>query len=433
MNTAYPPPRPLLAAIAFAAVLLAGCGTPVARSVVVANLAQEEAANQLLLLNIARAQARMPMHFSQIGQLRAAPAHWPLGLPTVALELPFGGDADEAYKLSLGNDSQSPVDVTALGSQEFMRGLTAPVDLGLVAYFASQGWPTALLLHLFVESVSIVDGQGQPLVRVRNDPGSDGWHRFRLFVEDAAACDLVGAEADDGPDKLSSVVDAVSVREGVEVGKADFDLEEVRGAGGAVRYQLTKSGTAAVLQLKLPPAAPDKAKAACARALAERWETGDAPARPAEGASAPQTRTMRPAKVARPKPAATRAGDGAALVFVPRSPESALYYLGQLSRAQNSRWDGWVKENGGTGPLTVPVGHCHRAVLFRMAKAADGEEQAVTVDYQGRRWSVRPANDGPCEDELDRSTQALSLMALVLGLQDKGTEPPGVRNVRVLR
>lgn len=422
------PSWPLAAALCCLA-LLAGCGTPVARSVVAANLAQEEAANQLLLLNIARAQARMPMHFSQIGQLRAAPAHWPLGVPTVGLELPFGGASTAAYTLSLGNDSQSPVDVTALGNQEFVRGLTAPVDLGLVAYFASQGWPTALLLHLFVESVSIVDGEGQALVRVRNDPGSGGWRRFRLFVEDAAACDLVGADADDGPGKLSSVVNVVSVREGVEVGKAGFDLEELTEAGAPVRYQLTKTDKVAVLKLKMPPAATDEVKAACARALGERWGApADKPP-----AQEPQARTMRPAKVAQNKPAAQPSSEGSALVFVPRSPESALYYLGQLSRAQNSRWDGWATENGSAGPLTLPAGHCHRAVLFRMAEAEVGEMSAVAVDYQGRRYGVRAGNDGPCNALLDRSTQALSLMALVLGLQDKGTEPPGVRNVRVLR
>ena len=178
-----------------ATLLLAGCSTPIARSVVQANLAQEQAANQLLLLNIARAHERMPMHFSQIGQIRAAPGGWGLGLPSLELELPFGGEASRAYTLTAGNEGQTPVDVSALYNQEFMRGITTPVTADTVAYFANQGWPTAMLMHLFFESITTVGADDKVIDRIVNNPGGPGYGRFRDVVKNAAGCELA-AEAD---------------------------------------------------------------------------------------------------------------------------------------------------------------------------------------------------------------------------------------------
>ncbi|WEF31366.1 hypothetical protein [Pseudoduganella chitinolytica] len=54
--------------------LLAGCAGPLTQSAITSNLVQEDAHNAYLVLNIARAYERMPMHFTQVNMVRAGRA-----------------------------------------------------------------------------------------------------------------------------------------------------------------------------------------------------------------------------------------------------------------------------------------------------------------------------------------------------------------------
>ena len=69
--------------------VLAGCASTgqLANTAVKANVAQEQAHNELLVLNILRAYERKPMHFTQISAVRLSPG---IGNPTFSLSIPFG-------------------------------------------------------------------------------------------------------------------------------------------------------------------------------------------------------------------------------------------------------------------------------------------------------------------------------------------------------
>ena len=58
---------------------------------------------------------------------------------------------------------------------------------------------------------------------------------------------------------------------------------------------------------------------------------------------------------------------------------------------------------------------------------------AVSVDYAGQKFWIPKYRYVEPPGLQDRSVMTLSLLMLVIGLQDKGTEPPAVNNVRVLR
>lgn len=433
-----------LAALATAA-LLAGCATPIARSVVQANLAQEQAANRLLLLNIARAHERMPMHFSQIGQIRSAPGGWGLGVPSLSLELPFGGAATPEYKLTAGNEGASPADVTALTSQEFMRGITTPVTADTLAYFLNQGWTPQMLLHLFLESVAVTNRHGQ-FVQLRNDPGEDGHAAFSDFVDATAECDIDVDSKEGEKDFLSTPVTTVGVRDGVAAAKAELRIVPVAAPAGAApvvaalqHYRLAQVPSTAVLQFKLR--AGGKGSWLCA--LPPQPNADGSTPSPTATSAGTQSQTAsagrrlsltnnKPAVPSRPMPQAGRAAAPATVQaaplgeesFVLRSPQSMLYYLGQLSRAQNG------KRGGLAEPLKI-TSDGSKAVLFDMRRNADAGQALVEVDYAGKRFSVH--GDGPEEKDKDRSSTVLSLMLLILGLQDKGTESPGTSSVRLVR
>jgi hypothetical protein len=465
-------PTACISTLGLAVLALSGCSTPIAGSVVQSNLAQEEAANQLLVLNIARAHERMPMHFSQMGQIRSGPAGWSLGVPSIGLDLPFGGAAESKFGLTLGAEGQTPVDVTPLNGQEFMRGMTKAIDPELLNFFAKQGWPSAMLMHLFIESVDIVDAKGRVTDRLVNNPGSRSFGRFEGFVKAAATCDLaLGVKS--STNFYSSMESRISAADGAAAKAASLVVLDVDGEGNEtdkrekkVGVRLAEVSDARAVRLVAPPKD--------AGDLAQEWRRAQVPADggakvndcltgpkinglgqfptdvPEQEKQDMAARNPKLAELlaklspvqelrykaaestlARRRDANAKAGKEEPepefeLQFVTRAPQSILYYLGELSRVQNG---GWGK------PLTIDLPGNSRGILFQMKNSTVEGQPAVAVKYGGQTFWVPKAKGGaPGSTEVqDRSVMTLSLMTLMLGLQDKGTEAPRISNVRVLR
>lgn len=82
-----------------------------------------------------------------------------------------------------------------------------------------------------------------------------------------------------------------------------------------------------------------------------------------------------------------------------------------------------------------PEARCFAEVLSALRAAAQTEcmaTAAVQVDYAGQTFAVARPSGSPADGAQDRSMQTLSLLQLIMGLQEKGTETPGVSNVRLL-
>src|SRR5688572_21395925 len=95
--------------IVVSALLAAGCASTkqVADTAVRTNVVQEQAHNQLLLLNILRAYERKPMHFTQISAVRLPPG---IGNSTFVFPIPLGSDRTHLYTLGSTIAIQQSVD-----------------------------------------------------------------------------------------------------------------------------------------------------------------------------------------------------------------------------------------------------------------------------------------------------------------------------------
>lgn len=116
------------------------------------NEALEVSTNQMLLLNAVRASRKYPMHFSNISQVTATPK-----ISTkLGFTLPFGGDASGFSSSPEFDYSHADTIVfTALNDQDFYRGILSPVGFPIVDQYLSQGWPSELLIYMFVERLEL--------------------------------------------------------------------------------------------------------------------------------------------------------------------------------------------------------------------------------------------------------------------------------------
>ncbi|NML18747.1 hypothetical protein [Azohydromonas caseinilytica] len=424
-----------LAALA-ACAMFTGCTTaPLVQSAVSANLVQEEAHNKLLALNVARAVHRMPMHFTQISALRSAPYGFGLGIPGIGAEFALGADAANTLTLRPSLNASQNVDVTVLNEQDFFRGITTPLKSALLLYYLDQGWPMAVLLPLFVQSIEFFDENNQLKERVRNSPGGGAeFDRFRELVATLFHCEIDGTPTGEfvyytgvlAGAQLSDPVGAAAARTAglVPVAQGKIVTAEKDAAGG---FQLAadngdlsltmvnKPGSTSCDQYKFRTgAAQDQSRVvssmvATSRAGVDRPEAGEA-----QGAT---TRAGAPVPSA-PAAGAPTAADKVNARLVLRSPEAMVYYLGELVRQQN--------ESGRALLFPGSVSRDADFVLFDMPLAAPARS-VFSFEYQGDTYHVpRYALD-------NRTVHVLSLLTQIIGLQNRGTTSPATANVRIVQ
>ncbi|MBB3223062.1 hypothetical protein [Pseudoduganella umbonata] len=478
MRTAF---RSCVAATVSAA-LLAGCSGPLVRSAITSNIVQEDAHNAYLVLNIARAHERMPMHFTQVNAVRASPGGGGLGTPIVGLDIPFGGAAAPYYALRPTLESASAVDTVSLVSQEFMNGLTTPVDARLMTYFASQGWPLPILLYMFVGAVETYDSHGNLLHNLVNSPRNETFPAFGALVDVVAGCRLVLSEStsheffgEPFPAERLADVGVITTAKNAGLVPVEVDAEGrqlaaepgTRKAGAPRYYRLAqvtreagvkldsygsgKSGIAGAADCAIDgnavQAAVADAPADAPAALSADSGTASA-AGPAEPPVADTLKQIgkalstlsisvggpgdkrrpqdKPADPKTPAPRAAAGPDIAEARLVLRSTQSMMYYLGELSRYQNATDATRIE------PVAMRIGRHRQAYLFRMQCCQPAPGAAVAVNYRDKHFSVPPYAESAGTGREDRSVQTLALLSLVYTLQNRSAAPPAVSNVRVL-
>lgn len=172
-------PAGMLSALCSALFLAACAYAPTERIVANAtdyNLAVEQANNQMLLLNVMRAMNRHPMYFTSISALRGSVS---TEVSTGGLTIPFGGDAKNEYSVapSATFATNPTFDLAVLDTEKFYRGVLTPVAPELLQYYADQGWPAELLLHMFVRTIKVGE---RTFV---NYPGAPNTSEFATFQE----------------------------------------------------------------------------------------------------------------------------------------------------------------------------------------------------------------------------------------------------------
>jgi len=397
------------------ALLLSGCATPsqVGDQAVTANAGQEQAHNKTLLLNVVRAYHRMPMHFSKVSAVRL-----PLGLgnPTFTLPTPFGPDfTTQIYGLSTQLGIQQGLDTIPLDSQEFMQGITTPVSPSLMLYYLDQGWPQQLILHMFVRSVEIYDDKDELIQRITNYP--QNLSEFAAFQ--SAMDNLRGCEFDAKVERSRSGYGPIY--RGNELGNAQA---------------LAAAKTAELVAMPVDAEGNETDKKPVGlRFFRETRSIGFkvvvSPVKPKETCTLPgmaQELTVTTEGKARGAVSGKKTA-----VFLLRSPEAMIYYLGEIARAQlDERYGGTPPSEPSTAVPTMKyrgfraTGKEDSYALFTIKKSKDSAAP-VSVEYEGEHYSV------PKGSTKDRSTHVLSLITQIMGLQNKGTAAPTTANVRLLQ
>lgn len=163
-----------LAISTIGATMLSGCAfTPqLSRVAVDHNRMVAQSADELTLLNIVRASRRYPLHFTTVtevqGNARLA--------VNAGVEVTLAPGADPVTPSAGAGLSTNPnFRATVLATDEFQRGIQAPIPSELVAYYLDEGWRDEQLMALMVERVeAYADPQDTvPAFSIVNDPHSD--------------------------------------------------------------------------------------------------------------------------------------------------------------------------------------------------------------------------------------------------------------------
>lgn len=378
-----------------AAGVLAGCAAipkeRIAGGATAYNLAVEKAQNEMLLLNIIRASKRHPMYFTVLNDVKASMAFTVQG----GMYLPigkFGSNTSGSglYTLSpSASYTTNPLfDVALLNSKEFVRGMLEPVQPQTFDHFWQQGWSREMLLYLFVRRLEV----GERVYR--NNPFSEDFGDFEKEVEHIAHddCDLTVSElpADLIGPEIKAEVAAADLQKLIELHKAGLMLSPAKHTDGKVdTYQIrsVRQGEYAI-ECKANAASPHPMR---------YMIRSDAQARTASGHKDVNT------------------------IFL-RSPETMIYYLGEIVRAERAADLKIARPPIVRGSKDKK---CEtRLFVAREAVAAD-ENPFSAVEYDGTTYVIpRVDSDRACPESA--STYVLSLVSLLTSKQTAADLPAPV-------
>ena len=395
------------AGAAFLAVL-SGCATSgqVASQIVKSNVAQEQAENELLLLNIIRASQRKPMHFTQVSAI-----HLPVGFgnPTIGLPIPFGGDAIHAYSFANSFAISQSVDTSVQNTQEFMRGITTQLPASTMTYYLDQGWPRGMVLMMFIRKIKKVENH-EPKTVTNYPEDLQAFEDFKAVLRDLEKCDLEVKSDDDkpyGPAFRQTQLDVKALAEARAASMSIANVDQDRSLEPKFEFSTASKGMHLALSSR--------------EDMHCRFESFSV-------------------ETDRKADSKTKAGDRAAkdnsLTLFIRSPEAMLYYLGEITRSQLShQYKGEGKTDGPAADgfpqmdydpnERLSKGNSSGAVLFKVSLGT-GDDPSLAVSYDGQSYFVARTSF------TDQSTHVLSMMSQIIALQNKGTDLPSTATVRVI-
>ncbi|NOT40997.1 MAG: hypothetical protein HOP13_10935 [Alphaproteobacteria bacterium] len=432
-------------------VVLSGCTgmPPAADKAVLFNKAVEDSSNQLLLLNVLRASQRMPVYYTRLSNLQSVGALkssvtstfqlGPRSADTLGLSIPFGADQTDT------------VGVQVLDDQKFIQGILDRAKPETLAFYLAQGWPEDLLFHLFIERIEIEQGYFDKAIKPSIPNACDGANvrHFRDEQRNKHQNIVVDNNPFDGLKCFQSVLRllegsfSLGLVEGKSFKPAGITVQSESAAFATPVVEALKAGFV-LKRFAVPRPMPNDPKhTECALAVGKlisattfqvdppATENGELDTTALFSITENFVRSL-PNKDGAVRltiaGAGTSASDGCTekaqvappMAFYLRSPDSMIYYLGEIVRASR------VVENGTTvAPVKVksskgPID------LFRVLRGDDSA--AVSVDFQGATYSIPPTY--PADDH--RSTQVMTLLNQLITLQKEAGSAPSLPPVTVI-
>lgn len=443
-----------------------------------------EATNRQTVVNILRARSREPLHFTSFSKvLGTARIEGTAGVDIAANgnggeQLPqAGGGAFATSKRTLGATNWTPklgvkvnsgtdFEIGINATDDFWKGITAPVSPATIVHLLRQEWPRDLISYLFIQRIDfagrITDPSGRvvatvPLSRLINAPDNESTvdpftslircrtlyyslsETARRDVPIGAVSDLSGVATEVLP-RLSPTAPPPSGYNVAIPGRSEFAiaLSENAEAGAGARNEdcvkleqrLREEFTQALgrRQIKLPqPVAPASPKAAGAAG----GPTGEDPFPGAANYLAA------PASAASPSGAGfTAAGYFRGLVpegyktelvidVSLRSVEGMIYYLGEYVRESNKRPMASGRCADGS------YGECIPLIVLKPAGAAGDIDPFISVDYKGERYVV-PSSGENIRADGGYSSLVIALVQQMLNLYRSSKDLPSTPLVRVI-
>ena len=265
-----------------------------------------------------------------------------------------------------------------------------PVQPETFDYYWQQGWSKEMLLYLFVHRIQ----KGRDTYR--NNPFGDTFDGFQKEIEGIAnnECDLIVTEvspdATIGPE-IEAKIAAAGLQQLIELHKAGLTLTPAqRNREKADTYQLRLLKREYTIECRT---GKDQDVSARYKVL--------------------------------PDSSVQNAGDKTAdaKIYL-RSPESILYYLGEIMRAEK------MADNKIAKPPKLKGGKDKRCEswLFVAREAGAGDTNPfVAVDYEGTKYVI-PRTDSETRCPEDVSSRVLSLVSLLTAKQSADNIPPPTRD-----
>ena len=172
------------------------------------DVASEQARDQMILTNIARASRAEPLAFLTVGQITGSnTSSATMGLPSIVLgpsppskiatgasaatgflagaldkQIVFGANpgATGFTANSMTTSGSTSFNVTPSETKDFYRGLLLTVEPETLAFFIEQGIANEILFYLFTEKV--VEEKGGVIHQYINDPLDPDFDRFQHYV-----------------------------------------------------------------------------------------------------------------------------------------------------------------------------------------------------------------------------------------------------------
>ncbi|MEL7444250.1 MAG: hypothetical protein AAGK02_00360 [Pseudomonadota bacterium] len=369
---------------------LAGCSlqSNVQVSALDYNRAIANSNNSQILLNIVRASEQEPLYFSRIGSITGSfeatagiQAAIPVGPNVTRITPP--NVAVNTVTPSATISTKPTFDIQPLDDEKFWERVLRPTSLNVFNYFWQQGWPKQLLIHLFVEDVTIKLPNGPVCSLSSFPPARSSFSNFDAFA--AALAELRPILKPRPASNIGLPISVTSVESLQHMQKLlDAGVSFTVVEGGKI--QLQKSAQSDLIfgdsssggkEFDGPVGRCKQTVVDELRAFAKDAAMADVP-KPVPGVSAKVTL---------------------------RSPHGIIVYVGEILRAQLG--------NPELGSLEY-VGYTRggledRNVIFNAQTGLAGE--GISVDYEGTVFSVDPEDSSS-----DKSTLTIALIQQVLSI-----------------
>jgi hypothetical protein len=428
-----------LALLALGTVALGGCSLHqrLATQAVNFNLAVEKAQNEMLLLNVIRAQDRLPMYLTGMSTLTgnvqttlsatAGGTYARAKGSTVSTASTAGNMVTDTLThtympSAMASESENPTyTLSVLDTQEFMRGFMSPLGKEIFAHYWNQGWPPEVLLYLLVERVEIEKAGNTVVLRNYPDSADQGLKELTAFgkwIEEFVAKNpkLAQTSVPENIGPRLSVDDLKDLDKLVKMSKEELALTQCKAVYQLQRIRMVVQFTLPKQNARTDPCKDPTASSTYDNQLAEGKE---------------------------------RMGvrmDDSNITFVLRSPEALLYYLGELTRVANRKNSPTVPEvciQKRFQPLFVafPGGECPNALLSVASTQGIYSVPAPNLDNSPEGCNpgalrLRAPGDRPSREwpvcNAGRSMQAFRLLNQVMSLQKSAKDFPSPALVRVI-